>query len=429
MHRESCAGSRIRREAEAGLRRLVKRVLGIVAAILGPLLFAAFLILAVPGEDPPAERFLNLWVYLRPPGVARVSDPDTAIIADLEDVIRRKMENPQIVGLAVALVRPSGVVWAKGYGMADREERTPLTPDSPLLAGSLSKIVTTAALLRLRETHGLDLDADLNTILRRAEVPNRYGDGYPVTLRGILSHSSGLVGFDASLDPRHALRAAVPIREDGSLLQAILARGKLGMAYPPGLATWYEPFSTYGAYRRGAYSSIGFTLLGAVIEEVSGQPFDEFVRRQILDPVGMNASTFRATRPTVSYSSLVPRFDRLELDPGTSLRTTVGDLALFAQMLVNRGVSASGVRCLESASVREMSQATGTVSGVVDFGLGMIVKDAGDSPRMWMNGVMAGFRTIVVTYPEDGIASVVTTNSGFHINDLMDVANVALETR
>lgn len=166
---------------------------------------------------------------------------------------------------AVLVARGGEVVLHAGYGMADRERERPFTADTVFTTGSITKQFTAAAILRLEEQGKLSVDDAIGRFFD--EVPE---DKQGITLHHLLTHTSGLIG-DLGGDYEVLTRDALLDRALASTLQ-----------WAPG--TRYD------------YSNLGYSLLGAVIELVSGQSYERFLHEQLFIPAGMERTGYRIPR-------------------------------------------------------------------------------------------------------------------------------------
>lgn len=204
-----------------------------------------------------------------------VGSPARADISDwvdttVDDVVRRQLAEQQIPGAAVVVVADGRQVFAKGYGVADRSTGAVVDAGrTRFFMGSVAKLFTAEAVLRLAEAGRLDLDADVNTYLTDLAVEDSY-PGRPVTLRHLLTHTSGFADTP--------LGVAVADPADAPPLGAWLRAHQPPRVRPPGTLP--------------AYDNYGFALAGHVVETVAGMPFADYVDAHVLGPLGMTATTF-----------------------------------------------------------------------------------------------------------------------------------------
>lgn len=293
-------------------------------AALTTVLLAAPSFSAVAAGDPPAlDR----------------SDVETFIDGIMDDQLR----TGNIAGAVVAIVQGQAVVLAKGYGYSDIETRRPVNADNTLFRpGSVSKLFTFTAVMQLVEQGKLDLDADVNQYLKSFKIPATFPQ--PVTLRDLLAHTAGFENINVQLfapDAAHLM----PLRE-------ALQRNMPRRVRPPGL---YSSYSNYGA-----------ALAGLIVEEVSGQSFDDYVEQHIFKPLGMAHSTFREPLPTnlaplmsKGYAFSAGAFVPLDFEylhnaaPAGSASATAMDMAKFMIAHLHNGQYGT-VRILEEDTARRM---------------------------------------------------------------------------
>ncbi len=191
----------------------------------------------------------SLGCHGQPPAPPSIPKGDySTIIRYLQTRIPWDMAKEHVPDLSIALVNGQELIWARGFGMADKAKRLPVTPNTAFRAGATSKLLTASAALQLVEQQRLALDAPVQQSLREFYVRSPFHTGQQaadrdITLRRLLSHQSGL--------PSEHLRNSfamgqIPMRLSGVWLST-----------PPGT--------------QAAYSNLGYALAGAAIESSSGQ--------------------------------------------------------------------------------------------------------------------------------------------------------------
>ena len=196
------------------------------------------------------------------------------VIDYLQRHIRREMERQDVPGLALALVDDQQLVWARGFGYADRQHRINASEHTAFHAGDLSKLLIASATLQLAERGQLSLDAPLQDTLREFYVRSRFHADQSeadraITFRRLLSHQSGLPG--EHLPPLFGERPS-------SLGQLPAKVSGVWLSNPPGTQV--------------AYSNLGYELVGAAIERNTGKHFEQHMREHLLDPLQMTRSSF-----------------------------------------------------------------------------------------------------------------------------------------
>jgi CubicO group peptidase (beta-lactamase class C family) len=257
----------------------------------------------------------------------------------LDALIPSQLRNRNIAGAVVSVVKDGQVLFQKGYGYADVEEKKPVLPDQTLFRpGSISKLFTATAVMQLVEQGKLDLDRDVNDYLD-FPIPKTYPE--PVTLRQLLTHTGG---FEETLK-----NLFVAHESDIKPLRTYLVNEMPARIFPPG--------------KIPSYSNYGFTLAGYIVERVSGEKFERYVENHILKPLGMNNSTFDQPLPPqlapqmskgyLSASKKPRDFEWVQAAPAGALTTTAADMTRFMLAFLQDG-AVDGVSILKPETVRQM---------------------------------------------------------------------------
>ena len=322
-----------------------------------------------------------------PPAVVESAPTGAAIAGTVDPIIRRALADEGIPGAAFVFVHGNQVVYAQGYGMADQARRVAVDIERTVWPiASVTKLFTGVAALQLVDSGDLDLDEDINRYLRQLTVP---AQGYPpITLAHLLSHTSGLDElpgrqFDPDKGPRPSL---------GEFLKNRLIRYRA-----PGLYT--------------AYSSYGIALAGVAIEDASGLPYDEFVRRRILEPCGMGTARIMQRRGDErgvatpyaiedGHATPIPH-EWYVTTPTSSLVATVADIARFAMLHLADG-RCKGRQILSESMARSMRTQHATIHPAVP-GWGYAFQLDVDNGRRLAEhgGDIGGFSSLLTLIPEE----------------------------
>ena len=201
---------------------------------------------------------------------------------ELSPFVAKFAEEAKVPGLVVGIVAEGKLVWFRGWGVRNVASRDPVDTDTVFRIASMTKAFVSAAVLQLRDEGKLSLDVPVDTYLpelRSVKYPT--SDSAPITLRDLLSHGSGLPEDNAGADLR------LPMTE-AEFDHALAA----GVSFSTSPGTEFE------------YSNLGFMLAARVISRVSGVPFQEYVSRHLLQPLGMEGSTFDARAVPESHRAL-----------------------------------------------------------------------------------------------------------------------------
>jgi len=201
-------------------------------------------------------------------------------LEELQQRITKILARDHIVGASIALVDRNGPIWIGGLGVRDRATGAPVDGDTAFRVGSLSKSVIALGVMRLVDQGKLDVDRPLREILPDVEIDNPWEAVAPVTLAQCLEHTAGF--DDVRFNEIYASDEAISVRDT----LAINPRSRR-VRWKPGT--------------RHAYSNVGYTVAARAIEVASGEPFDVYLRREILAPMGIVDADFQRT------SSLTPR--------------------------------------------------------------------------------------------------------------------------
>jgi CubicO group peptidase (beta-lactamase class C family) len=310
-----------------------------------------------------------------------------------------RMRHHRVEGVSVALVRDGRVAWEAAAGLADREEGRPATPETLFQAGSISKPVAAAAVLREAEDGTFRLDADVNAYLRSWKVPESgLTAREKVTLERILSHGAGLTvhGF-----PGYAAGEAVPTVPQ--VLDGL----------PPANTAPVRVDLVPGS--RWRYSGGGTTVAQLALTDTLGRSFPEIMRTLVLEPCGMSRSTYeqpltstRLPRAAAGYrrdGSPVPGKRHVYPEMAAAgLWTTAGDLARFATA-VQRSLRGDQGSLLAKATAERM-----VTRFIGDHGLGFGVETHGGETYFAHGGADEGFQAYLVAH-RDGWGAAVMANS------------------
>jgi CubicO group peptidase (beta-lactamase class C family) len=267
------------------------------------------------------------------------------------------MKKYEIPGVSIAVFREFEIEWARGYGVASAEAKTPVEPLTLFQAASVSKPVAAVAAMRLVEAGRLSLDRNVNDYLTTWKLPdNELTHARAVTLRQILSHTAGLTvhgfkGYEAG--------AAVPT------VPQVLEGA------PPANS---EPVRvTLLPGTKSEYSGGGYTVLQQLLVDVTGTAFPELVRKEVFEPAGMRFSTYEQPLPEALVKFAAAGHEKGKVLKGerhtypemaaAGLTTTASDLARFALAVQRARLGLSNLLSRPAAILM-------TTPVLEDFGLG-----------------------------------------------------------
>jgi len=331
--------------------------------------------------------------------------------------LSERMKHYKVPGFSIALIDREEVAWARGYGVREVGCEAPVTPETIFQAASISKPVTAMVALRLVDKGLLDLDADVNDVLRSWKVPkSKHTQVQPdgmrrvVTLRGLLSHSAGMT-----------VRGFLGYPSDSPLptLRQILD-GK-----PPAVSKPVRVMLRPGTEFR--YSSGGYMVVQQMIEDVTGRPFARLAQEWIFDPLGMTHSTFDALRPqdsdalaATAHRDGTPVPARWHMYPelaAAGLWSTPSDLARLGVELIKSYKNESN-RVLSEETTSKMMTPQLSISKLgFSEGLGFFIVIQGGKTSFGHPGWNEGFHSLIGGVLETGQGFVWMSNgaNGNHL--------------
>ncbi|MBC7187294.1 MAG: beta-lactamase family protein [Calditrichaeota bacterium] len=319
----------------------------------------------------------------------------------LEKWVEELIEYYHLPGVAVGIVHDQELMYAKGFGYADLSTKTPVTPRTLFRVASITKLFTATAIMQLRDAGKLALDDPVHKYLPWFTVQGQQPGWPPVTIRQLLTHTSGL--------PREA---AFPYWTD----HVFPTREQL-IAALPSQEMVYQPDT------RWKYSNLGMALLGEVVAAASGTSYAQYVEEHILRPLGMAATRVEVTTTTPGLATgylryiegrqreVAPFTDSRGLTAAANIATNIEDMARFCSLQFRYDdLSPSAV--VKGSTLREMHRVhwlrPDWQSG---YGLGFSVRRAGSRTLVGHGGWVAGFRSQVLFSPEERLAAIVFINA------------------
>ena len=325
--------------------------------------------------------------------------------ADLEafvdGIMRAHMEANHIAGATFSFVKDGEIFFARGYGYADVENKLPVKADETMFRpGSISKLFTWTAVMQLYEQGKLDLDADINTYLETFKIPETFPE--PITIKHLMTHTPGFEEMIRDM--------AVKDSEDLWTLEKYVSTNIPSRIFPPGKFT--------------AYSNYGTALAGYIVQEISGISFEEYVEKNIFEPLGMNTSTFRQPLPpdlqdkmSEGYTFKKGIFNKEMFEllngvaPAGALSACATDMARF--MIAHLQYGAVGeTKILEEQTARQMQSLLFTNHPQVDGNAyGFWELRSNNLRTLIHGGDTIWFHSLLVLIPEKNTGIFVSYNS------------------
>jgi len=354
----------------------------------------------------PIFRLMAIAVLCLVPAVALaqqdVQQPTSTLppetIAAIDAVIASQMQEQELVGVSLGVIYDGQIAYLKGYGLADIERKTPVTPQTVFNWASNSKVMLAVAAMQLVQQGKLDLDADVRTYL--PEYPHK---GHTITSRHLLCHTSGIPHYANGEVPLVSQQMA-PLEIELDPMAALNRFAAAPLLFPPG--------------ERLEYSSYAYVVLSAVVQRAGKQPLWQQLQTRILGP--LNLRSFQLDMPYTGQPDWasgykkgddgvvapVPDYAHFWKHGAGGYKSNVIDFAKWAQAILNH-------KLIDEATEQQMWTRQKTTDGQeTRYGLGIVVAGSGDDLEVSHGGRHAETRTHMRILPARKVAVVVMTNCG-----------------
>jgi len=325
--------------------------------------------------------------------------------SELHADVARLLKDEGLAGAVWATVDPDGGITVDAAGVKDTRDGHPLGADDRVHVGSIAKTLLATGVLRLVSEGRLSLDTPVTELLPDVVFDNPWATSDPVRVRHLLDHTSGLDGlrlwqfFSTRPDP------------DTPLARAFVGEGLLRVRSRPGT--------------RASYSNMGYTLVGRVVEVVTGERYEAYLDAHLLRPLGLHDSTFGFVSQQGPHAD--PRLAMGHFDDGTAhaavpvylrpagqFTTTARDMARFARFLMGDGRIGDEV-FIDPRLLRAMGAADGTEAAhaglQVGYGLGMSIRDRHGAVGRCHDGSILGYRAMLCLFTGQQRAFFWSTNT------------------
>ena len=349
---------------------------------------------------------------------AQGPDPWPKSVDEFRIAVQQVLDDTGVPGAGVALVRSGGVEWAGGVGLADRDQRTPVTAETHFRAGSISKTFIAASLVQAYLDDQIDLDAPLAEVAPEIEIDNAWDPGDPVRVIHLLQHTAGFDDMHFNEMYNVAGTPDLPLEQ---VLQI-------------------NPSSRVVRWRPGtrmSYSNPGYTVAAYVLEKVTGEKFEDLIAEKIFKPSGMPTSSFRLTTadeallakgyrdrsgPPVPYTPIYLR-------PAGNLHTSAAELGRFVQVLLNWGETATDL-VIDPEYLSNMEHPRTTLASDAGlrtgYGSGIFSWSIDGFPLLGHNGGIDGFVSSYAYSTSRDVGYVVLLNSTHSSDALRRISQLAI---
>ena len=311
----------------------------------------------------------------------------------------------RLPGVSMAVVHDQTVLWSKGFGFTHVDKKVPATPETMYSICSISKLFTSVALMQQRDAGRLRLDDPVERHLPWFKIEQAHADSPPITVRGLLTHSAGL---PREADAPYWTGPEYPFPTREAVMERVGKQRTL-----------------YAAGRSYQYSNLGLTLAGEVVAAVSGQAFDAYVRKNVLQPLGLkdtetdHRDDLRGGRLATGYTAprrdgsrqAIPPYQVRGIVPAAGFTSTVLDLARFASWQF-RALAGGRDEVLSGNTLREMQRVQWMEPDwKISRGLGYGIWRHADKTFVGHAGYCPGYQSELLLRPEEKLAVVFMANT------------------
>lgn len=350
--------------------------------------------------------FANTLLAQNEATTAEVTKPDLTEAFRLIDIwLEGQKDYDKLPGISVGVIQDQDLIYAKGFGQANPDKKIATESKTIYSICSISKLFTAVAIMKLYDEEKLRLDDKVADLLPWFDLKQQYKDSGPITVRSLLTHSSGL--------PREA---NAPYWTGPDFPFPTQEKVKTGLKQQETL----YPASTYFQY-----SNLGLTLLGEIVETITGVPYETYIQDEILTPLRL-ANT-RTNMPeslygqqlSIGYSALkrdgnrnkVNLFHAKGITPAAGFSSTVEDLANFAAWQF-RLLTTGETEILKPSTLKNMHRVHWmNPDWKTTWGLGFSVYEADGTTLVGHGGACPGYRSTLVLNPKKKIALVAMINA------------------
>lgn len=322
----------------------------------------------------------------------------------IDAYIESRMQTASIPGLALGVVYDDQIVYLKGYGIAEPDGRA-VTPQTPFILGSTSKSFTALAVMQLVEAGKIDLDAPVTKYLPWFRTSDPAASAQ-ITVRNLLNQNSGLPTYDGRLALWDNNQSSMALENGVRELSSVQMSRPAGQGYE--------------------YANENYDTLGLIVQTVSGNSYEEYVRSAIFEPLQMRHSAAALSDPAVSdiatgyrywfhwpvaFDAPYPR----RTTPSGFLISSAEDMAHYLVAQLNGGtygnnqlLSPQGIDMLHSPSAK--------ISAMSSYGMGWVIQNQPGSTKIWHNGDVSNFHSNMLLLPDQHIGIVILINIGEFYN-------------
>jgi CubicO group peptidase (beta-lactamase class C family) len=324
------------------------------------------------------------------PRAAPATIDEAGLAARIDPIAAAILADAPAAAMSVAIARGGRIVFAKGYGVADRERKRAATAATVYRIGSVTKQYTAALILKLVEDGRLTLEDPL-----LQHLPDYPSQAKAVTIRHLLTHTAGIYNYT---DAAFVAQAARPL----TLAQLIALFAAKPLDFEPG-TKW-------------AYSNSGYVLLGAVAEKVAGKPYRTLVEERLLGPAGLAHTGYSPDQPSRPEEAAGYALKDGRLGPAAPISMTspyaAGALCANVIDLASWSLALHQGRVVQKESLLQMTTPVAlSGGGTFPYGFGLMMGEADGHEVIAHGGGINGFVSHLAYYPKDDLTVAVLCNT------------------
>ena len=349
-----------------------------------------------------AKQFVFLFILLLSFSVdaQKESKDIDQFVKEIDQKLPQLLNDFSVPGLAIAVIENGEIILQKGYGYADIGKDIKVNTATGFNIGSISKTVAAWGILKLVQEGKIDLDTPAEKYLTRWHLPESEFDSDKVTIRRLLSHTAGLSlhGY-----PGWSPKDKLPTIEE-SLNGVNNGPGRVEIIMEPG-TKW-------------KYSGGGFSILQLIVEEVTGQKFEDYMQAEILNPLGMTNSSYNIDDKILKASSLehnnfgeVIDFELFTAQAAAGLHTTIKDFTKFAQASLYAS-NKNHQQLLSAATLEQMMEPAPASNGGYGLGYSLDPIEGTSIVLRGHGGANTGWHAFLRVNPVTNDAFIMITNGG-----------------
>jgi CubicO group peptidase (beta-lactamase class C family) len=264
-------------------------------------------------------------------GSAQSDNQNSRLITESEDFIKEKMKSDSIIGVCVGIIINDSVIWKKGFGFADKEQKTPMTESTVINIGSVTKTFTALSVMQLYEKKLININEPLVKYLPQFKPEGQNLN--KVTVKSVITHTSGIQSdFWKNSD-----------LASGKYTDVVRFINETHLLYPAGMV--------------GLYSNSGYNILGNLIKQVSRQDYPEYIHKNIFTPLYMTSSGFamdslKGRTKVYARGKEVKEYELRDIASG-GIYTNINDFVKYAKALLESYASNQSP-IIKQATIKEM---------------------------------------------------------------------------